>query len=132
MTDLCSKLCTVVGEIDCDPKRKAKSVLKPGHTIKGNLLTDDVDVRSISSLQTQTARSHVSLMLAVAALPCQQAHSRAAQRRKTAIGLVPSCMHSQTSQNKQRKPTALHGRSTIQQLEADTQSRTKGDSGRRI
>ena len=132
MTDLCSKLCTVVGEIDCDPKRKAIPVLKPGHTIKGNLLTDDVDVRSISSLQAQSATSYVSLMLAVAALPRQQAHSRAAQRRETAVGLVPSCIHSQTSKNKQRKPTALHGRGTVQQLETDTQSRTKNGSGRCI
>ena len=70
MADLCSQLCTVVGEIDCDPKGKAVPVLKPGHAVKGNLLTDDVDIRCISGLQRQTAlraRHHVySLKLAAA------------------------------------------------------------------
>ena len=50
MTDLCSQLCAVVGEVDCDPKWKAEPVLKSGHTVKGNLLTNDVDVGCISCL----------------------------------------------------------------------------------
>lgn len=52
--DLSSQLSAVVCEVNRHPQWKTVPVLKPGYTIEGHLLTNDVDVRRMCCLQPHT------------------------------------------------------------------------------